>query len=455
MTALSKASFARQLSRLLPKLTKQSTLYLAYSGGVDSAVLLNLTAQYAQHNGLQLKALHVNHGVSTHALKWQSFCEQQCTQWKIECLVKVLDLSIVKANFEQVARDERYTFFAQHLQLGDVLLTAHHQSDQIETVLMRLFRGSGVRGLVGIVPVKHFKEAQLVRPFLDVGKQNLVDYATNNQIDWVEDESNQAPQFDRNLLRHSVMPALRAAFPESEAGIMAAANKAQVAQVLLDELGEMDISHCKDEGQFGWFDLAVPLGWSKLRELSDQRVYNVIDVWMQSHVHYALPRSRLLTWVEQLRAVSNESQPSLEHEGGRLQYAYGYLHFLKELLPAQAESIYWNILEPLCLPELGLELTSELTVMASGVSNVIQLEHDEVEVSWRKGGERIRQVGRDHSQSFKKCLQENAVPHWEREHLPILKIADNIVWTAALGALDYSLLTKNGKLINFALRKLN
>ncbi len=198
-------------------------LLLALSGGLDSCVLLHLLGALQKSGTLEksgalrfeLHALHVHHGLSANADMWSHFCAEQCQQLNIP--LQVVQVKVEKNSglgIEAAARQLRYEALFNYrfeADLADYIVTAHHQDDQAETLLLQLFRGSGVKGLAAMAAVDHSR--RLLRPLLDVPRQTLHDYAIQHNIDWCDDESNTDTQYERNFVRHDVLTILEARAP--------------------------------------------------------------------------------------------------------------------------------------------------------------------------------------------------------------------------------------------------
>ncbi|TBT52011.1 tRNA lysidine(34) synthetase TilS [Vibrio parahaemolyticus] len=198
---------------------------IALSGGVDSIVLAHAASRVSHES---LYCLHVNHGISDNAKKWESFCFEFCKQIGAKFKSKQFHLKGVN-NLESVARDCRYEFFIENLSDGDVLLTAHHMDDQAETFLLRLMRGAGVDGLASMRPTRDLGNGILARPLLGYSKDELMAYAKENDLKWVEDESNQSSDYDRNFLRNEVLPLLRTRWGNASSSISKSASLCQLA----------------------------------------------------------------------------------------------------------------------------------------------------------------------------------------------------------------------------------
>ncbi len=180
--------------------------FIAYSGGVDSQVLLHLAAKYLPN---KVTALHVNHGISDNAFAWENACKETAESLSVTFDVARFDLKNKKSNLEEVARKLRYDFFEKAMSDNDVILTGHHLDDQAETFMLRLMRGSGVDGLASMSSIRPLNKGFLARPLLNVTKEEIYDYALKEKLSWVEDESNKSSDYDRNFIRNEVLPLLK------------------------------------------------------------------------------------------------------------------------------------------------------------------------------------------------------------------------------------------------------
>lgn len=163
---------------------------------------------------VQVSALHIHHGLSPKADDWAKHCEHICSEVKIPLTVLWVDAAVYEGRSpEEVAREARFKAFEQYLKPTECLLLAHHAEDQAETILLRLFRGAGPTGLSGMTERSRIGAADVLRPFLSVSKQDILEYAKQHQLSWIEDESNHNPRFDRNFLRNEIVPKLTARWP--------------------------------------------------------------------------------------------------------------------------------------------------------------------------------------------------------------------------------------------------
>ena len=218
---------------------------VAYSGGVDSHVLLHqLVALSVDSNTPPVLAIHINHGLQVDAAQWQQHCESVCDNLSVDCTSIVVNVD-GNGGIEQSARDAHYRAFEQYLQAGDVLFQGHHLDDQAETVLMRLLNGSGPKGLGGIPAQRSLGSAILLRPLLNYSKEDILDYAQQQQLTWVEDTTNDDSRYDRNFLRNEIFPLLAQRWPSvkrnlNRSGLLSAELSGEVAALAQADLVACD-----------------------------------------------------------------------------------------------------------------------------------------------------------------------------------------------------------------------
>ena len=400
---------------------KPSRYVIAFSGGLDSTVLLHaLQARSGQHE-IPIIAIHVDHGLQDDAGDWNRHCESVASDLGIayRCLSVTVQLESGKGP-EASAREARYTALHGELRAGDWLLSAHHREDQAETLLLNLVRGSGPAGIAGIGSLRRFGPGWLARPLLDVERTALRDYADSAGLDWVEDPSNQDRRFDRNFLRHEVVPRLRSRWPDIAARLNRSARHSGEAAELLAELAEIDLD------TMGGRPERLPI--DRLTLLSRARQRNLI--------RFALRRLGLATPTAlQLRRVLGEliparedAQPLVSWPGGSVRRYRNGLYLLPEKLDAAPEST--------CLADSELELGSGLGVLrfVPGADRGLSegLYSRGLRLAFRQGGEEIQPFGHRHTRKLKKLLQEEGIVPWMRDRLPLIYAGERLVAVADL-----------------------
>lgn len=269
---------------------------VAFSGGLDSSVLLHLLI--ARKPDYDILPWHINHGLLDVAAQMEQFCIERARDYGLEPRIDRLELSEIETNIEAEARRQRYRLFEQHSRSGDCILTAHHADDQAETFLLNALRGSGSAGLRGIARQRRLGEALLLRPLLDFSRTRLETYAVEHEIAWFNDPSNQSNRFDRNYLRNEVMPLLKKRWPHCSDALATASELQSETQCVLDEIAAQDFDRHRRPSSGGIETLDVP----GLLILSSGRRNNLIRYWVARAGMAALPQARLRELVNQLAA---------------------------------------------------------------------------------------------------------------------------------------------------------
>tara|TARA_B100000073_G_scaffold284929_1_gene246303 strand:+ start:452 stop:1414 length:963 start_codon:yes stop_codon:yes gene_type:complete len=196
-------------TNLLDELSTENRIFVAFSGGLDSTALLFLCNKALKQKKINnLKAIHINHNLSKNSDDWQQHCESFCRSNNIEFESFVVEVPNLRSSIESQARQARYKIFESLLDENDQILLAHHRDDVFETILLRLFRGTGVDGLSGMNDKRSLGKGEIVRPFLNLPKSDLRIFIDENDLPYVEDDTNSKNDFDRNFLRNEIVPSL-------------------------------------------------------------------------------------------------------------------------------------------------------------------------------------------------------------------------------------------------------
>ncbi|TNC96049.1 MAG: tRNA(Ile)-lysidine synthase [Gallionellaceae bacterium] len=379
---------------------------------MDSVVLLHLLQSIAPRFQWRLSALHVHHGISPNADVWSEFCVNLCEQYSISWQVERVNIASLRDEHgvEAAARKLRHKVFLN--QVCDFVALAHHADDQAETLLLQLLRGAGVKG-VSAMPV--LKPANLrmhatVRPLLDVSREQLRDYATQNGLSWIEDESNADVRYPRNFLRHQILPELRECFPQYRETLARSAQHFAEAGRLMDELAQLDASQAFD---------GKTLDVSALRSLSHVRAKNLLRYFL--HVRgAAMPQSvQLEDMLNQLCDAREDAALCVAFGDWEVRRYQGRVYVMHALRDFDSTAILaWLGESGLQWPALGARiLFSELS--GKGIS-LDKLKGEQISLRLRSGGESMRLHFKGANRSLKNILQESHVPPWQRERLPLL-----------------------------------
>lgn len=415
---------ADKLLNTLRGLPAAQRYWVAYSGGLDSSVLLQALAQRRAALGGELRALHVNHHLQPQADAWQAHCERVCAQLNVPLECRDVNVAPDKGeSLEAVARAQRYAAYRALLRAGDLLLLAHHQDDQLETFLLQALRGAGLRGLAAMRARAKCGAGKLARPLLGFTRAELHTWAELQRFEWLEDPSNADTRFARNYLRHEILPRLKARWPAAAATVSRSARHCGEAVELLAALAAEDWNQAADsEGR----SLAV----TALRKLSVPRAGNLLRFWFDKLELPAPPAHKLEQVFTEVLAAGADRNPRVNWEGAELRRFRGRLYAMAPLpeTPAGELRLRLGITQ-----NLGAGLGSLSLQSAEGAGLRAALcPADGLRIRFRSGGEICRPAGRAHRRPLKKWLQDFAVLPWMRERLPLIYAGDELAAVAGL-----------------------
>jgi len=402
-------------------------LVLGLSGGIDSVVLLHLLHQSSISNE-SITAVHVNHGLNNRAVAWQDFCKQLCDSYNIDCVIESVTLTEMHLGIEGAARHARYQAFNKHLNERSVLLTAQHQDDQAETLLLALKRGSGVLGLAGMLPVTSLFNSQHARPLINISQLDINEYAKVEKLDWVEDDSNNDTRFDRNFLRHDILNSLNQRWPSFSANAAKTAMLCQQQMELADEIALLDFEQSLVEGHHKNDMLSVAL----LASLSPSRVNNLLRYWLRIN-NVPLPSLKQLEQIkQQCIGGRTDKSPVIKLSNVEIRCYSKYLYIVSDSFINGPLSIVCdlktrkNALLPNQLGHIDFYSKSpSIIVKAPEKHQIVTIEFGLV------GSEKGWPITRSKRRPLKKLWQEFNIPPWLRNEIPYLCYDGVIV--AAIG----------------------
>ncbi len=430
----SNSLFNHTESTLLTHIRPNSHVVIALSGGVDSVVLLHLLAILSKHLNFSLSAIHVDHGISSNAAHWRQFCHNLCLSFDLPIITKSLNLKKTPGvSLEALARDERYQIFNQ-LQ-ADYIALAQHLDDQAETLLLQLFRGAGIRGLSAMPIIRKQSSdmaPQVLRPLLQVSRREIEQYAEQNQLSWIHDESNDSTDFNRNFLRHKVLPLLKEKYPNYAKTLLRTSKHLSEASLLLDELAEIDRQQYLVSGK---------LQMKAMHELSIARAKNLLRFTLVQSGIRPPSTAKLDDILQQLRSTRLDTQINITIDQIILRCYQGLIFFLPKLKTAEPTwRLTWHGENPLQLA--NLHGTIRFTHIKSQGIDQIKLSQYPVTIRLRQGGERFAPHCNRPRRSLKKLLQEAAIPPWKRYTMPLLFSGERLVWVPDIG-IDYEFQVKS------------
>jgi tRNA(Ile)-lysidine synthase len=396
------------------KLDPKGRYFVAFSGGVDSTVLLHIMVQLQNHFGFSLTALHVSHNLQAESSQWALHCEQFCEQLGVAFTQTSLNLD---SGAEEGARNARYQWFSEQVDRGAVLMTAHHQQDRAETFLFNLMRGAGSTGLSSLRAKRPFFGATLVRPMLRLSQSDIVEYAELNALRWVEDPSNQNDGYSRNDIRHNVIPALATFRVDAIQNIARAAANLEQENCLLREIAIGDLVEVREQAVHP-IDSSQALCVDDLLHLSSARQANLLRFWLHSLKLHS-PSKRFLAKL--LLAVSQPpaSTAVLQEGGCQFRFYRGYMYVMQaNRLDQTFDSVVWqNPNQPVDLfqSKLRVDATTKLRdLISSNAKSKLRLV--------AKSNVLNPKALQGHSLNLKKWMQEIGVPPWRRQALPLLTL---------------------------------
>ncbi len=453
-------------------------LLIAYSGGVDSTVLLHMASQCPARARTELVAVHVNHGLHADAGEWERFCRRTAKRLGVACRCLRVDAAARRSEArskqaeraaenhsllegepggrspagegkyqrrcgraaadggpaphfslasaarkrspEEAARDARYAALKTLVQSGDLLMTAHHRDDQAETVLLQLLRGGGPAGLAGMPACARFGAGRIVRPLLGATRAQLERYARDHRLEWLDDPANDDLRYDRNYVRRRLAPVLCERWPGWRETLARAARHQAEARALIGRVARRGYLHCRDAGG--------TLSVARCLELHDAEKKAVLRHWLE-RAGLPTPSEKQLLHLSGV-LVSGDAGPGAlaRWPGAEVRHYRGKLYAMTPLAPpAAAGARRWRCGTDLDLPEINAKLTwRQLRERAPELTEAAALT-----VRLRRGGEKCAYAGGRFHKRLKKVFQELGVPPWERDRVPLVYLGDElrVVWS--------------------------
>lgn len=391
---------------------------VAFSGGLDSTVLLHALAGVRESLPGSLVAFHVDHSLQPDSPGWAEACRKVASALDVDFQCKTIEVAPAPgASLEAAARDGRYAVFEEFLEEGDVLLTAQHADDQAETFLLQALRGAGVAGLAAMPRCRALGAGLQCRPLLPWTRAELEAWAGRQGLDWLDDPSNADNRFDRNFLRNEILPEIRKRWPAMAMTLSRAAGHCGEAAALVAEEARQLLEAAD------WRDDHLSI--TSLESLSPSRQRLLLRGWLEAVDAPAMSEAQLEEALGMLEA-RKDAEPEVHWSGYVLRRHRDGLHLEED--PAVApRSGTWEVEAPF---ELGAGMGQLCRVASVGVG--IDPAIRSVEVRYREGGERLRPLHDRHSRELKKLLQQQGVPRWQRDRLPLLYQGDRLIAVADL-----------------------
>lgn len=428
--SFSQESLLHKLSELSDLAGEPARLVVAFSGGLDSTVLLHALAVTRDTHNAALLAVYVDHQLHDESGNWGDHCATFANALNVAFeRVRIVVDSNAGLGIEGAARLARYDALRNVVSDSDWLLSAHHKDDQAETLLLNLMRGSGPSGLAGIAEIRPFSTAWLVRPVLSYSRSELQDYATQHDLSWIDDPSNEDRQFDRNYLRHDVLPRLEHRWPGVANRLRNSALLAGEAATMLDQLADADLQTLGKRPD--------RLSLDALRSLQPERQRNVLRYVVRELGLPSPPATRLRSIVTDLIPARGDAQPVVQWTGAEIRRYRDQVYVLpvRASVEPPATAVSADKIElGAGMGHIDLEAGAAQGLAESVVARGLELR-------FRQGGEEIRPIGQSHTKKLKKLLQEEGIVPWMRDQLPLLYSGNELVavadlWIAASAAAE-------------------
>ena len=418
-------TFLKLLRQSLSRFPSDSQRYVvAFSGGLDSTVLL--AAMQRLGPVFSVRAAHIDHGLQTDSYKWEAHCSKTANALGVEYVSSRLQIENKSGcSLEALARDARYQALQDLLLPGEILLTAHHADDQLETLLLRVLRGSGVKGMRGISGFHRFGNGYLGRPLLHMTRREIEGIGIEWDLQWLDDPMNTDERFDRNFLRKKVLPQILVRWPSGGKTAERAARQMADAQEILDEVAELDSADTLNPAR---------ISQTTLLDLSASRQRNVLR-HLIGRAGLPIPDSAQMgTLLKSLQVRRADAETQVQWPGGEGRIYRGVLHLFAPFGKGSGCNYIGELTEfqPWSGPEGCIAL-----VPTTGQGLPDAWVQKGLSVRFRVGGECFKPLGHNHSRQLKKWFQDTGVPPWLRGRIPLLYRDEQLVavgdlWTAVM-----------------------
>jgi len=395
--------------------TPPAPLAVAFSGGLDSTVLLHATIK--AHGKKNVHAFHVHHGIQKEADQWQAHCKAVAKQFG--CHFDTQNVKLNKpSNIESQARNLRYEALTQMCQAHKIqdLLLAHHLDDQAETVLIQLMRGAGLPGLSAMPQVKSKELIHLWRPFLNMRRKDLEIYAKEHQLTWIEDPSNQDESYRRNAIRKTILPTLEKFQEGAIENLSRSAKHLSEAQELLNQLADIDLGLMEAKEGLSKTNLI------RLYKTSQARATNALRRWLSKNGLAYPSEERLTAWWSELQQTRPDSQLQWDHDQQVIRLWRGHLTITQDSSSTEVMGEWTFKKIPANSKKPGIAKDRFEKAKQKGLINTMA----------REGGEKFKVDAKRPRRSLKNLYQEAAIPPWQRD-VPLLYIGEELVAVAGIG----------------------
>ena len=399
-------------------------VYIGYSGGVDSHVLLHLAASISTLKD-KITAVYIHHGLQVDADSWAIHCEKTAHDLSVNFKLLHVDAFAKSGESpEEAARNARYTALKSLMIADDdVLMIAQHREDQLETVLLQLFRGSGLQGLAAMPERMTFGKGLLLRPFLSVAKKDIDAYALQHNLSWVEDPTNSTDAYDRNFLRNTIVPLLKQRWPMLDKTVARSAGHCADALPVVAKAGDDGLVAVLNRTDNS-LHINQLLGFENLQQKL------ILRQWFK-HLGLKMPSQDFVERIQsEILAAKADANPILTSQGHCFRRHREHLYCLRATGEARS---FTDIAWPKDLLSIVIPGNRALSWQVSSLGILREVWNKAtIEIRFRRGGEKIRLPHRHGHHSLKNLFQEAGIPPWERAEMPLIYLDQQL---AAIGDL--------------------
>lgn len=394
-------------------------IWVAFSGGIDSHVLLHLLATAKNSELTSIHAIHIDHGLNPDSNYWAQHCADVADDLNVDFKCVKVDVKNIKTlGMEAAARTARYQALQQGMTADDVVLTAQHQHDQAETLLLQLLRGAGPKGLSAMTRRFQLGETNVVRPLLNISQADILDYAHHHKLKWIDDPSNVETRWNRNYIRHNVWPVIEQRWPSASKTLSRSAEHCAEASELLAELAQQDLVLLGVDFETN----SLPI--SQLLTLSLSRCRNLLRHFIVGKQLPLPSTSCLQRVIDEVCLAKPDSMPIVSWQNVEVRRYQDRLYFMSPLSKHDVN----QVISCDGVEDVSLEsdhVVSWQKTVDRGIKQ--QLIETGLTIRFRQGGERIKPQGQSHHKSLKHLFQQWAIPPWQRDRIPLVFCGDKLV----------------------------
>jgi len=365
----------------------------------------------------KVRAIYIDHQLQALSADWGKFVAHQCQQLNIPCIIQ--PVHVASGNLEQQARNSRYQAYLQHLQADEILVLAHHQQDQAETLMLRLLSGAGVDGLAAMKQIDVRENLTIWRPLLDISREQICQWASDLNVKNIEDPTNADTHYDRAWARQTLWPVLSQRYPKMQAALVRTSELMQDAQDILQEVLQQDLAYCGTETQ---------LDLGKFLQLSKSRQRQLLSAWMKGKQQYRPSLAMVERVQREVIHAKQDAQAALHWQG------FYYVRYQQQIHRLTAETYLAEQQQVQTSPKtikFALKdsvqvLSGKFIIAPAQLGLSAALLQQPLHLQQRQGGEKIHLYGRVGAWPLKKAIQEAQIFPWARHTIQILS-TDNVM----------------------------